>query len=175
MEEKTTMYWTVVVLTLISMITLTFFHDPILHSFPALLFGWSVKAWHTGIMTGWTNVETVDPTTIELWIFYMLPAMILTSIALVCAFVKPIRKITVPASILFLLNMASLNPTIGGSDSYKALQVLIDGGMNPALANIIQYGIFILFIVGLGTFLFIVSEDDEPESQRRGDYVLNQR
>ena len=158
----------IMLLTFLSFATLTFLHDPILHALPALAFGWNVDSWVTGIMTGSTTVSaTSDVTSIELWIFYMLPSLTLTTLSLFSVIIYPIRIVIIPALILFMLNIPSLNPFITGSDASMAVEVLIESGISTAGATLTHIIIFLLFIAIFAFFLYITIEDEPKDAERR--------
>lgn len=166
MKQET--FYVVILLTFLSFATLTFLHDPILHALPALIFGWNVDSWVTGIMVGSTTVSaTNEITSTELWIFYMLPSLTLTTLSLFSVMMYPIRMVIIPALVLFTFNIPSLNPFLVGSDASMAVEVLIESGIPTANATICHILIFLLFIAIFAFFLFITIEDEPEDAERR--------
>ena len=163
----------VLMITFLSFATLTFLHDPILHALPALAFGWNVESWVTGIMTGSTTVSaTGDVTSIELWIFYMLPSIVLTLSSIIAVMIYPVRTIILPALVLFMFNLPSLNPFIAGSDAAAAVQVLIDSGISTASATMYHTLLFFTFLGLFSFFLYITMEDEPKDAERRTMEVI---
>lgn len=161
-----------IAITFVSFGLLTFLHDPILHAIPACIFGWNVTEWNAGILTGQTSVTSINAKMWEVWLFYMTPPLILCSLALGSAIYKPSRLIAIPALVLFMLNLASLDPEITNSDSYNGLKTLLEGGFSITNAYLIHYGIFILSIIAFAIFLYINLENRPSDSIKRRDNVF---
>ena len=168
------MHITVIILVIVSLLTLTSLHDPLLHGAVAKLNGWDVTDSETGIMTGYTNItitqETFDNTpTSQVWLFFMLPPLVLFFGAFIIVLFNPHRLVAVVALILMVLNLASLSPErlLGTSDASQAMAYLISIGISPILAELLHWGIFAAAIIALGTFIYIIFENNQKDSENR--------
>ena len=164
----------VILIVIVSLLTLTSLHDPILHGTVAKINGWNMTDYETGIMTGYTNVsmtqETFDSThPIGVWLFFMLPPLLLFFGAFLIILLNPNKFIATIALILMFLNLASLSPEalLPTSDSSQAMAYLISTGTSPLLAGLIHWGIFALAIIALATFIYIMFENNQKDSERR--------
>lgn len=171
-EYPRTTFLIMLAIVYISFGVLTFLHDPILHCIPALLFGWDIVSWETGILTGNVIVNTINATTWELWWYYMTPPLVLCTGALTMVILYPSRFTGIPSFILFMLNIASMDFNIGGSDSNKALLALLEHGVNPLPAHILHYALFIGVIFVFGTVFFVIFENNIKDAMYRRDKLL---
>lgn len=165
---------TFVIITFLSVFLLTGLHDPILHGAVAYVNGWDMTDFDKGILTGYTNVtmtaeqfENTPP--IQVWAFFMAPALILFFGAFAVVFFNPHRLVAIIALILMFLNLASLSPErlLPNSDASQALNYLVSIGVPVLHANILHWGIFFAAIIALATFAYIMFENDQKDSEKR--------
>jgi len=175
---KTT-YISIVLVVLISILTLTFLHDPILHGAIAVLNGWNVTDYEKGILTGYTNVsmspEQFENTPIiQVWLFYMAPALILFFGAALIIIMEPNKVIGVIGIILMFINLASLSPErlLTYSDSSQAMYYLISVGVNSLHAMLLHWGIFALALLTLAMIFYTMIEDDQKDAEGRVREVI---
>ena len=154
----------IVIVVLVSLLTLTTLHDPILHGAVAKLNDWEITDYDHGIMTGYTNVtisqETFDNTPpFQVWIFFMLPPLLLFFGAFTVIIFNPHRLVATVALILMFLNLASLSPEtlLPTSDSSQAMSYLISTGMSTLTASLLHWGIFALAVLCLGVPMLLKS------------------
>lgn len=171
-NDENVMFPILLAITFISFGILTFLHDPFLHSIPAWIFGWQVENWNTGVLTGQTTVSTINATMWQLWWYYMLPSVTLCSVALLSAILKPSRIVAIPSLVLFMLNLASLDPTIIHSDSYNGLRVLLEHNYSVLGAYAIHYAFFIGSLGAFALFLYINLENKPSDSIKRRNSVI---
>lgn len=158
---------------LMSFGTITFLHDPILHLLVAKMFGWEVFSWTADVITGSTTA-IIPETASELqkWLFFMLPSIVLCTLATAIALFRPTRLYAIPTLIIFMFNFASFIPSINGSDSSNAMNILFNAGY-VKLAILLHWGIFLLTIFGFSIFLYIYLEDNKKDSMKRSDEVID--
>ena len=143
----------------------TYFHDPILHTIPALLFGWNVPSSFSGFTTGSTNA-LINPsaTPLQLWIFYMLPSIAIYAVTLFLTLTHPTKLILISADILLLINLPSFDPLNKGSDSYNAMQYIT---LSSPIPFILHFLMFIIAGLILAIFLSIAIEDNVKDAKSR--------
>ena len=168
------------ILGMLSILSFTALHDPLLHGFMAVVNGWSVIGWDKGILTGFTIAEvTVEQYAATplwgKWFYYMLPSLVLFFIPPIIYFIEPERLIAMFSVVLMLLNIASLSPErlLEGSDSAQGLQILLEEGVNPLIAVSLHWGIFILAMVTLFTVLWVAFDEDKEDAEERVDDLVN--
>lgn len=159
---------------ILSILSFTALHDPLLHGFMAIVNGWTVVGWDKGILTGFTIAEVTAEQYANTplwgkWFYYMLPPLVLFFLPPLIFFINPDKIIALFATILMFLNFASLSPErlLEGSDSNQGMLVLLESGVDPLLATILHWGIFILAIVTLITVFWVAYEDDKEDSEER--------
>ena len=168
------------ILGILSILSFTALHDPLLHGFMAVVNGWTVIGWDKGILTGFTIAEV----TVEQyantplwgkWFYYMLPPLVLLFIPPIIYFINPERIIAMFAVVLILLNIASLSPErlLEGSDSAQGLQVLLEEGVNPLIAVSLHWGIFILALVTFFTVLWVAFDNNKEDSEERIEELVS--
>jgi len=167
-------YISIALIVLLSIATLTFLHDPILHGAVAQLNDWEVVDYEKGLLTGYTNVsmtqEQYENTPLsQIWLFYMAPALILFFGAALVILIEPNRMIGVVGIILMFLNLASLCPErlLATSDASQARDVLIAHGWEPVTAIFLHWGIFIAALLTLAFVFHAMLEDNQADSERR--------
>lgn len=167
---------TYVLLTiLLSFFTLaigTRIHDPILHSIVAILNGWSITEWESGLMIGSTTAmisaaTATNTSTTMFWLYFMFPPIFIYVVSFLINVFFPNRLIRVSGFILMALNLASVNPEIKGSDAYNAAVFLTTRGWSETTAFGIQYLIMFGFIVLYGLYLYISVEDNDKDARNR--------
>ena len=165
---------TIIIIVFVSLLTLTTLHDPLLHGAVAKWNGWEITNYEHGIMTGYTNItmteeQFINTPPISVWTFFMLPPLLLFFGAFIIVIFEPHPIIATVALILMFLNLASLSPEIllPTSDSSQAMAYLISTGTSPLIAGIIHWGIFALAIIALATFIYIMFENNQKDSERR--------
>ena len=172
-------YGVFLILGILSILSFTALHDPLLHGFMAIVNGWTVIGWDKGILTGFTIAEV----TVEQyantplwgkWFYYMLPPLVLFFVPPIIYFINPERIIAMFSVVLMLLNLASLSPErlLEGSDSTQGMQVLLEEGVNPLIAVSLHWGIFILAMITLFTVLWVAFEDDKEDSEERVEELM---
>ena len=180
MIHRNLTYGVFLILGMLSILSFTALHDPLLHGFMAVVNGWTVIGWDKGILTGFTIAEV----TVEQyantpmwgkWFYYMLPSLVLFFIPPIIYFIEPERIIAMFSVVLMLLNIASLSPErlLTSSDSAQGLQVLLEEGVNPLIAFSLHWGIFILALVTLFTVLWVAFEDDKEDSEKRIEELVS--
>ena len=139
MIYKKLTYGVFLILGILSMLSFTALHDPLLHGFMAVVNGWTVVGWDKGILTGFTIAEVTAEQYAATplwgkWLYYMLPPLVLFFIPPIIYFTEPERIIAMFSVVLMLLNIASLSPErlLEGSDSAQGLQILLEEGVNYA-------------------------------------------
>ena len=174
MIYKKLTYGVFLILGILSMLSFTALHDPLLHGFMAVVNGWTVVGWDKGILTGFTIAEVTAEQYAATplwgkWLYYMLPPLVLFFIPPIIYFTEPERIIAMFSVVLMLLNIASLSPErlLEGSDSTQGMQVLLEEGVNPLIAVSLHWGIFILAFVTFFTVLWVAFEDDKEDSEER--------
>lgn len=180
MIYKKLTYGVFLILGILSMLSFTALHDPLLHGFMAWVNGWTVVGWDKGILTGFTIAEVTAEQYAATplwgkWFYYMLPPLVLFFLPPVIYFIEPERIIAMFSVVLMLLNIASLSPErlLEGSDSTQGLQVLLEEGVNPLIAVSLHWGIFILAFVAFFTVLWVAFEDDKEDSEERIEELVS--
>jgi hypothetical protein len=147
-----------------ALLSLTIFHDPILHGAIAMLYGWQITDFNVGILNGYTSITTLTATTLQMWTFYMFPAVFLCSLSFILLYLHPNRLTFIFVLILFILNINSLNPYASGSDAYKASE-LLSKALLPAEA--IHLSIFIFFVLLFAATAYVVVENNTNDANKR--------
>jgi hypothetical protein len=151
----------------ISLALATFLHDPLLHTAAAHLFGWNIESYESSLLTGSTTaLAGLNATMWQIWFYYMFPSTMLISLAIFTSLFFNNRLIFVTANILIMLNFASLEPSLSGSDSGKALQILKIFGYTTE-GFILQFSIFCLFIAFIAVYWYIIFENNPKDSVKR--------
>lgn len=146
----------------------TLLHDPILHGATALLFGFMVEDYTTGMGTGATTV--LAPTSAPVfskWVFFMLPAIIIFILVYLITIFKPDRLVFTAGNMVLGINVFSFHPGVEGSDAFKAMGYLIQGGWSEAEAYLLH--LFILLIAFGLWFLhyYIIGENNLKDAKAR--------
>jgi len=167
-------YGIFLILGVLSLLSFTALHDPLLHGFMAYVNGWEVVGWDKGILSGFTVAEVTSEQYAATplwgkWFYYMLPPLVLFFVPPVIFFINPDRIIALFTTVLMFLNFASLSPErlLEGSDSSQGMQVLLASGVNPLIAITLHWAIFFLGIATLFTVLWVAYEDDKEDSEER--------
>jgi len=162
----------------LSLLSFTALHDPLLHGFMAIVNGWTVVGWEKGIFTGFTIAEVTEEQylntpLINVWLYYMFPPLDLFFIPPIIYFLNPDRIIALFATVLMFLNFASLSPErlLEGSDSTQGMNLLMERGVEPIVALSIHWGIFILAIVTFFSVLWVAFENNKEDSEDRIDEI----
>ena len=180
MIYKNLTYGVFIILGILSILSFTALHDPLLHGFMAVVNGWTVIGWDKGILTGFTIAEV----TVEQyantplwgkWFYYMLPPLVLFFIPPIIYFIEPERIIAMFSVVLMFLNFASLSPErlLEGSDSTQGLQVLLEEGVNPLIAVSLHWGIFILAMVTFFTVIWVAFDEDKGDAEERVENLVD--
>lgn len=174
MKQRTLTYGIFLILGILSLLSFTTLHDPLIHGFMALINGWDVVGWDKGIFTGYVvaeiTAEQFDATpTLNVWLYYMLPSLVLFFLPAIIFFINPDRIIAMFAVVLMFLNFASLSPErlLESSDSSQALNMLLTRGSDPLIATLLHWTIFVLAIVTFFTLLWVIFEDNKEDSEKR--------
>ena len=173
-------YGIFLILGILSILSFTALHDPLLHGFMAVVNGWTVVGWDKGILTGFTIAEVTAEQYANTplwgkWFYYMLPPLVLFFIPPIIYFIEPERIIALFAVVLILLNIASLSPErlLTGSDSAQGLPVLLEEGVNPLIAVSLHWSIFILALVTFFTVLWVGFDEDKEDAEERVENLVN--
>ncbi len=174
-KERSNDYIFLTVITVYTMLAIgTFFHDPILHQIPAVLFGWELGGYQNGIMIGSTTaIANAGASPLSLWIFYMFPAIAVFFTVVIVTILRQDRLVFVGGIILISLNIASLNPEIKGSDACNAAQMLITNGWSELWAYLLHFVIFILFLLLWGLYLYVVIESNPKDAVARARNIIH--
>ncbi len=163
-ENKSHFYLTIIIVLLAFLGTRL--HEGI-HWLYASLNGWNASS-TSGIITGFTDVTMQNtPSSLSLWIFYMLPAFVIYIAIMLVTIYHPDRFMRVVGIVLIGLNLATFSPELLGSDSYNALQVLITAGISSLTANIFHWLIYLLAIAVYIIYIYIVIEDSNSDASKR--------
>lgn len=155
----------------------TFVHDPILHSAVALYNGWQIGDYNTGLMVGQTSAiasafQAAHTTTFNFWLFFMFPAMFIFVATLIAVIIKPDRLVIVSGRILLALNLASLNPSIPGSDAYNAIQFLTTRGWTEFSAYAAHFLLLGIMVIIWGLFEYIGTENNPEDARKRAANIV---
>lgn len=167
-------YGVFLILGILSLLSFTALHDPLLHGFMAVVNGWTVVDFDKGIFTGFTVAEVTqeqyeNTPLFNTWFYYMLPPLALFFLPAIIYFSNPERLIAMFSVVLMLLNFASLSPErlLVGSDSSQGLNLLLERGINPLIAVSFHWGILILAFVTFFTVLWVAFENNKEDSEQR--------
>jgi len=151
----------------------TLIHDPYLHSFIAIINGWPVTDYTSGLATGSTDIlASINASTPSLWIYFMFPSMSIYIISFTLLLYNPNRLIIIVGLLLLMLNFASLLPNIPGSDAYNAVQLLISRGWSEVSAYTLHYIITFIIILILLLFLYIGIENNPKDARSRSSNIF---
>lgn len=146
----------------------TFWHDPILHGIVALLNGWEIETFETGLMTGSTTVLASTKASIwSVWLYFMFPPIAIFVAVIIATWFKPDRLIMVAGIILMSMNLPSLKPDLQGSDAYNAIQYLVIKGWSELGANALHYILFITVLILWGLYLYVTVENNSRDAKAR--------
>lgn len=172
-ESNDYIYWTIIIVFL-GISAGTFIHDPILHGVIAVLNGWSIDDYQTGLMIGSTSViAPANASWQSYWIFFMFPALAIFIIVMVITLLRPERVLMVGGIIVMSMNLPSLNPAITGSDAYNAVDMLAKKGFGEGYANLVHYLLFFIILVAWGLYLYIVIENNSKDSRLRIENIYH--
>lgn len=158
----------------IILIVATTFHDPILHGATALLFGWMVEGYNTGIGIGDTTaLAPIGAPVFSKWVFFMLPAIIIFILVYLMTIFKPDRLVFTTGNMVLGINVFSFHPGVEGSDAFKAMGYLIQGGWSEAEAYLLH--LFILLIAFGLWFLhyYIIGENNLKDAKSRMKNIVH--
>lgn len=179
MKQRELTYGIFLILGILSLLSFTTLHDPLIHGAMAIINGWTVTEWDKGIFTGYVvaevTVEQFEATpTFNVWLYYMLPSLMLFFIPAIIFFINPDRIIAMFAIVLMFLNFASLSPErlLEGSDSSQALNMLLERGSDPLIVIALHWTIFVLAIVTFFTLLWVGFENNKEDSEKRIDDLV---
>lgn len=174
MINKKLTYGVFLTLGILSLLSFTALHDPLLHGFMAIVNGWTVVGFDKGIFTGFTIAEVTqeqydNTPLLNTWLYYMLPPLVLFFIPPIIYFTNPDRIIAMFSVVLMMLNFASLSPErlLEGSDSTQGMNLLLERGVEPLLAVSFHWGILILAFVTFFTVIWVAFENNKEDSEKR--------
>lgn len=174
MIHKKLTYGVFLILGILSLLSFTALHDPLLHGFMAIVNGWTVVGFDKGIFTGFTIAEVTqeqydNTPLINTWFYYMLPPLVLFFIPPIIYFTSPDRIIAMFSVVLMMLNFASLSPErlLEGSDSSQGLNLLLERGVEPLAAVSLHWGILILAFITFFTLIWVAFENNKEDSEER--------
>ena len=174
MTDNKLTYGVFLIIGILSLLSFTALHDPLLHGFMAAVNGWTVVDFDKGIFTGFTVAEVTQEQyektpLINTWFYYMLPPLVLFYIPPIIYFLNPDRIIAMFSVVLMILNFASLSPErlLPGSDSSQGLNLLLERGIDPLIANSLHWGILLLAFVTFFTVLWIAFDNNKEDSEER--------
>lgn len=172
-ESNDYMYWTIIIGFLVLGVG-TAFHDPILHGVVAYIFGWMVEDYNIGMGIGATTALAPTGTPVSsIWLFFMLPAIIIFIIVYYVTILKSDRFIFTAGNMLLGINVFSFHPSIDGSDAFKAMGYLIQQGWSESGAYLLH--LFILLIAFGLWFLhyYIIGENNLKDAKGRMKNIIN--
>lgn len=146
----------------------TAFHDPILHGAVALIFGFMVEGYNTGIGIGDTTaLAPAGAPIFSIWLFFMLPAIIIFILVYLITIFKPNRLVFIAGNMLLGINAFSFHPGVEGSDAFKAMEYLIQHGWSESGAHLLH--LFILLMAFGLWFLhyYIIGENNIKDAKGR--------
>jgi len=171
-------YGVFLIIGILSLLSFTALHDPLLHGFMAVINGWTVIGFDKGIFTGFTIAEVTEEQylatpLINKWFYYMLPPLVLFFIPPIIYFANPEKLIAMFAMVLMMLNFASLSPErlLEGSDSTQGMNLLIENGFDPLVALSLHWGILILAFLTFFTVLWVAIENNKKDSEERVEAI----
>lgn len=158
-----------IIILLITLGTVTYLHDPILHSLIAYLSGWEVTGYINTLTTGSTDAIALkdDISPESKWLFYMFPSLFIYGLTTLIVLKYPYKPVLVFSTVPLFLNLPSFDPSNKGSDSYNALQALTSAGYSEPSYYIFHMLIFFTAIIILGTFLYISVENNIKDAKNR--------
>jgi len=146
----------------------TYIHDPILHSVPAYLFGWDIESFSTQLTTGETTAVTQNASLMQVWIYFMFPSLAIIALSMLVTIFLNNRLLYVVSSILIMMNFASFDPTLIGSDSNKAMDYLIqNGGLTTFAAYVLHIAILLFIIVVIALYWYVIFENNPKDANKR--------
>ena len=174
MTERKLTYGVFLIIGILSLLSFTALHDPLLHGLMAVINGWTVVDFDKGIFTGFTVAEVtqeqyLNTPLINVWFYYMLPPLVLFFIPPIIYFINPERIIAMFSLVLMLLNFASLSPErlLIGSDSSQGLNLLLERGIDPLVAVSLHWGILLLAFITFFSVLWVAFENNKKDSEKR--------
>ena len=164
-----------IIVTALALSVCTFFHDPLLHGLIAILNGWHIESFSTQMFTGQTTISipaTTPYTLSQAWIFFMFPALTLITLAIVFALYFKNRIMYIFSTILIMLNFASIDPGIVGTDANRAMLVLEEFGVSHIKAYMIHMIILAMVIIVFALYQFIIYENNPSDSTKRMKRII---
>lgn len=146
----------------------TYIHDPILHSIPAYLFGWSIESSQTHLTTGETTAVTNNASLMQVWVYFMFPSIVIIIFSMLITIFINNRLLYVFSSILIMMNFASFDPTLVGSDSNNAMEYLIqNGGLTTFAAYALHLAILLFMITVIALYWYVIFENNPKDATKR--------
>lgn len=172
-ESNEYIYWTII-FGFVLLALATTFHDPILHGAVALLFGFKIEDYNTGLGIGDTTaLAPIGAPVFSKWVFFMLPAIIIFILVYLITIFKPDRLVFTAGNMVLGINVFSFHPGVEGSDAFKAMGYLIQGGWSEAEAYLLH--LFILLIAFGLWFLhyYIIGENNLKDAKSRMNNIIH--
>lgn len=114
--------------------------DPLIHGAIAWMYGWSIGDIEIGLMAG--QVIGLSPAGgLNLWLFFMLPSIVIYAVYLMVAILKP------EFTILSIVMTVWSSITVYVSDAMQAEKALIGDGYSVLQATAITYLIQLVLVV----------------------------
>lgn len=152
----------------------TMLHDPILHGATALLFGFMVEDYNTGLGIG--DTTALAPTgapVFSKWVFFMLPAIIIFILVYLITIFKPNRLVFTAGNMVLGINVFSFHPGVEGSDAFKAMGYLIQGGWSEAGAYMLHLFILLLAFGLWFMHYYIIGENNLKDAKARMKNIIH--
>ncbi len=172
MVKKSDNFLLSVVLVFLALVIGTQIHDPLLHSIIIWINNWQLGDWQSGILTGSTEAlisisSMNDIPTMNLWIFYMFPAITIFTLIYLLTMRSTSRFVLIAGTVIMALNIASFSPSITGSDANSALNLLILRGWSNLSAYLLMYGMFLFALILYGIYIYIAIENNPSDARKR--------